>query len=138
MTMGLFGKRDKSEGIRMAEDIGAGRGLQGKLVRGLIGRENADTIGMAAQAAQAGQAAAMAAAAGVAPIPATVLSLVDTGQLVNFDPMVVITAQFDDGRQVELQTLVSKLQIPRVGDRIALMENPAQPGTLVYAGLAQG
>lgn len=137
MTMGLFGKRDKQEGLRMAEDIGAGRGLQGKLMRGLMGAENADRIGAAAQAARAGETASMAMAAGVASISATVTAVVDTGQLVNFDPMVNLTAQLDDGRTVTLHTLVSKLQIPRVGDRIALIENPAQPGTLLYGGLAQ-
>ncbi|MEV7972888.1 hypothetical protein [Cellulomonas sp. NPDC089187] len=134
--MGLFGKRDKEAAYQAAEDIGAGRGLQGKLLRGLMGAEVAGQVGAAAQAARSAETAAMAMSSGVATVPATVLGIVDTGQLVNFDPMVMLTLQFADGQQLQLQTVVSKLQVPRVGDTVALIDNPAQPGSYAYAGLA--
>ena len=35
-----------------------------------------------------------------------------------------------------MQTLVSELQIPRVGDSVNLIPNPAKPGTYGYGGPA--
>ncbi|KAF4325777.1 hypothetical protein G195_000574 [Phytophthora kernoviae 00238/432] len=37
--------------------------------------------------------------------------------------------------QRTLETLVSKMQIPRVGDRVGLGQNPANPSELIYMGL---
>jgi hypothetical protein len=64
--------------------------------------------------------------------------LADTGQLINYDPVVIISATLETGEQINFQTLVSKLQIPRPGDRILVMQHPQQPGQFVYGGLAIG
>lgn len=135
--MGLFGRsHDKEEAMRQAEDIAAGRGFVGKIGRAFIGAENAERMQDGLAAARASQAGASAVAAGIPTMIATVSSVVDTGQLINFDPVVVITATLADGRGIQVQTLVSKLQIPRPGDAVLLVDNPAQPGTLAYAGPA--
>jgi len=135
--VGFFGKRpSKEEAMRQAEDIAEGRGLVGKLARAFMGTENAQRLQGGLDAARASQAAASAVAAGVPTTRATVLSVVDTGQMVNHDPVVILTATLPDGSSVQMQILVSKLQIPRKGDTILLMDNPAQPGTFAYAGLA--
>lgn len=137
--MGLFGKRpSRDEAMGMAQDIADGRGLQGKLMRGLMGRENADRLGQSLAAAQSAQSGAQAAAAGLPTMTATVTQVIDTGRLINFDPVLVLAATLADGTPVQVETLVSKTQIPRVGDAIALIDNPAQPGTLAYAGPAWG
>lgn len=138
--MGLFSRKSREEraeeGMRKAEDIVAGRGLTGRLAKGFIGSENAAQMGEGLQAARDAQAAAAVLASGEPPVRATVTGLADTGKLINFDPVVVLTATLEDGQAVSLQTLVSKLQIPRVGDAVNLVENPGQPGTYVYGGLA--
>ena len=82
------------------------------------------------------QVSAALAASGIPGVTATVTALNDTGQLINFDPVVNLSVTLEDGTAVEMQTLVSKLQIPRVGDSVNLIPNPAQPGTYVYGGLA--
>lgn len=146
--MGLFGKKARDDDdlesvLRETEDLVTGRGLNARMTRAFMGREfvqdmqgTVDSAREAMAAQAAAQEAAAAAGAGAPTIVATVATVADTGQLINFDPVMVITATLADGRPVQLQTLVSKLQIPRPGDRIQLVENPAQPGALVYAGLA--
>ena len=70
-------------------------------------------------------------------IKATVTALADTGTLINNDPVVNLSVTLEGSQTLQLdQTLVSKLQIPRVGDSITLIPNPAQPGSYVYGGLA--
>lgn len=70
---------------------------------------------------------------------AVVISVTDTGKLVNFDPIVVlvldVTEVSGNRYQKTLETLVSKLQIPRPGDVVGLGSNPANPSELIYMGL---
>nr|WP_087885236.1 hypothetical protein [Streptomyces alboflavus] len=72
----------------------------------------------------------------VAPtVPAVVVSISDTGKLVNFDPVVDLVLQPSGGTdRIALQTLVSKLRIPRTGDQVLLIADPAHPGGYLYAG----
>jgi len=144
--MGLFRRTSReeraAEGLRKAEDVAAGRGLTGRLAKGFIGAENAALLndGLAsirdAQAAHGDHLAAQEiVAAGGPSIRATVAGLADTGQLINHDPVVLLTLTLEDGRQLQLRSLVSKLQIPRVGDAVRLFEHPSQPGGSVYGGL---
>jgi hypothetical protein len=135
----LFGrkKEDRTEkAMRQAEDIAAGKGLTGKLMKGFMGAENAAQLGAAVGTARQAQEAAALQAQGLPTINATVVQLADTGQLINFDPVVVIVATLENGQQINFQTLVSKLQIPRPGDRILVMQHPQQPGQFIYGGLA--
>ncbi|KUM30979.1 hypothetical protein AQ436_15735 [Arthrobacter sp. EpRS66] len=123
--------------MKQAEDIAAGKGLTGKLVKGLMGKDNAARFGSAVDAARHAQLGAQLQAQSLPQIGATVTALVDTGKLVNFDPVVDLQARCDDGRTVQLQVVVSKLQVPQVGDRINLMANPSNPSEYLYAGLAR-
>lgn len=138
--MGLFGRKKNEDAteraMRQAENIAAGKGLSGKLMKGFMGAENAAQLGSAMDTARQAQAAMALQAQGLPTIPATVVDLSDTGKLINFDPVVDMTATLESGEQVQLQTLVSKLQIPRVGDRVLLMQNPQLPGQYTYSGLA--
>ncbi len=86
---------------------------------------------------QAGVNAQQLLTMGAPTTPAAVVSISDTGKLVNFDPvvdMVVQPAGVTD--QVTLQTVVSKLRIPRAGDQVLLLSDPARPGGYLYAGMA--
>ncbi|WP_258166241.1 hypothetical protein [Paenibacillus sp. PCH8] len=73
---------------------------------------------------------------------ATVITITDTGKLINFDPIVVLVLEVTETNgtpyQRTLETLVSKMQIPRVGDRVGLGQNPANPSELIYMGLLSG
>ncbi|WP_353113716.1 hypothetical protein [Microbacterium sp.] len=138
--MGLFGRKKSEDAtekaMQQAEDIAAGRGLTGKLMKGFMGADNAAQLGAAMDTARQAQATAAMQAQGLPTVEAVVVSLADTGQLINFDPVIDLTATLDGGEQVQLQTLVSKLQIPRPGDRVLLMKHPQLPGQYVYGGLA--
>lgn len=67
------------------------------------------------------------------------MRVTDTGKLINFDPIVVLVLEVTEtgGRtyQRTMETLVSKPQIPRAGDRVGLGQNPANPSELIYMGL---
>lgn len=145
--MKLFGNTSQSRAERdeetqqYAEGLVSGKGVGGRLTRGIMGKEFTDRMAEGLQAGRAGQAYAAAHAAATASgqfgVPATVVALTDTGTLVNFDPIVALSVRLADGRALEMETLVSQLQIPRVGDSITLIPHPAQPGTYVYGGLAR-
>ena len=145
--MGLFGNSKKSQeertedAMQKAEGLVRGKGIMGKVTKGFMGSDFTDQMSQGLQAGRDAQAAvaanAAAAASGVPGIKATVTSLADTGTLINNDPVVNLSVTLEGGQAVQLdQTLVSKLQIPRVGDSVTLIPNPAQPGTYVYGGLA--
>lgn len=145
--MGLFGNHKQSKEARSeetqqyAERLVSGKGVSGKLTRGIMGKEFTDRMAEGLQAGREGQAHAAAHAAAAASgqfgVPATVTAPTDTGKLVNLDPIVALSLTMADGRALEMETLVSMLQIPRVGDSITLTPNPAQPGTYVYGGPAR-
>jgi hypothetical protein len=144
--MGLFGKDKRSDeertedAMQQAEKLVGGKGIMGKVTKGFMGSDFTDKMSEGLQAGRDAQAAvaanAAAAASGVPGVKATVTSLADTGKLINYDPVVALGATLEDGQVLQMETLVSKLQIPRVGDSITLIPNPAQPGTYVYGGLA--
>lgn len=60
---------------------------------------------------------------------ADVLSIADTGALINFNPVVkmelMVTPQFGPAFKATVETAVSKIAIPRVGDKINIKYNPA-------------
>jgi len=69
-------------------------------------------------------------------VRATVTALADTGKLVDSDPVVALSVTLAGGQSVEMESLVSKLQIPRVGDSINVIPNPVQSDPYAYGGLA--
>ncbi|MFJ9005806.1 hypothetical protein [Streptomyces canus] len=53
----------------------------------------------------------------------------------SFDPVVDLVLQPSGAAdRVALQTIVSKLRIPRVGDQVLLIADPDRPGGYLYAG----
>jgi hypothetical protein len=144
--MGLFGNSKKSDeertedAMKRAEDLVGGKGLMGKVTKGFMGSDFTDKMSQGLQAGRDAQATvaanAAAAASGVPGVKATVTALADTGKMINNDPVVNLSVTLEGGQTLQLETLVSKLQIPRVGDSVTMIANPAQPGTYVYGGLA--
>ena len=69
------------------------------------------------------------------PATAKVVSIQDTGQLINFDPVVVmqleVTPQIGVPFQTAAKTVVSKIAIPRVGDTINIKYSQMNPTEIV-------
>ncbi|GGD96165.1 hypothetical protein [Paenibacillus nasutitermitis] len=135
--MGLFGKKKKPQDALEQADQALNKGLTGLFVKGFVSKEHREMMNQSLDSAKQAQLAA----SGAIPLTATaaVLSISDTGRLINFDPVVVMELDVTEtsGSQYKktLETLVSKLQIPRVGDRIGLGQNPGNPIEVVYLGL---
>ncbi|RXZ78488.1 hypothetical protein EBB07_26755 [Paenibacillaceae bacterium] len=129
-------KKTPEEALEYADNM-MNKGLSGMFMKGLVPKEHRDQINHSLSAAKNAQLAAT----GAAPLVATavVVSIADTGKLVNFDPMVVlvldVTETSGSSYQTTMETLVSKLQIPRPGDRIGLAHHPVNPSELIYMGL---
>jgi len=143
--MGLFGIGRKSmeerqeEALASAERIGQGRGFTGRVTKMMMGSEFTDQVAGATRAARDAQQGAAAAAfgsrSGVPSKTAAVTQISDSGQSVNDNPIVELRLDLD-GQLVGLRTLVSRLQIPRVGDRVLLVDGPN--GDYLYGGLSAG
>ena len=138
--MGLFKVTRKSqqerqeEGLQMADDIAAGRGFMGKMTKAFLGSEFTEAMQQATSSIHQAEHVAALRAAGVLTQSATVLGLQDTGQTINDNPRVVLTLQLG-AQAVAVQALISRLEIPRVGEAVLVMTDP-QTAELLYAGLA--
>ncbi|MEN1987773.1 hypothetical protein [Paenibacillus hubeiensis] len=138
--MGWFGRKNKQEDAIAKADTLMNKGLTGMLMKGMVPKQYRNAINQSLDSARQAQLAA----SGSLPIAATatVVSVTDTGKLINFDPIVVLVLDVTetDGSRYRrtLETLVSKMQIPRAGDRVGLGKNPANPAELIYMGWISG
>jgi hypothetical protein len=136
--MGLFNRKSaqerQEEAMQMADDIAAGRGFMGKMTKAFMGAEFTDAMQQATSSLHQAEHVAALRAAGVPTQPATVLGMQDTGQTINDNPSIVLTLQVGD-QATAIQALVSRLEIPRVGEQVQVLTDP-QTGALLYAGLA--
>jgi len=137
--MGLFGNRKSREerGIGIANKVASGKGFYGRMTKAFVGAEDFSRIQGAVGALNNGVDVQAMVAMGAPTVPATVVSIQDTGQLVNFDPVVDLVVQLADESRFALRTLVSKLHIPRAGEAVRLVADPRQPGAYLYAGPAE-
>jgi len=136
----MFGMDKKSKDMKNPEDAlkeadkKLNKGFTGFAAKAFMGKENVDKMN---QGLAMGQEAIEMQKAYQSPdpngIPATaeVLSIQDTGQLVNFDPVVVLQLKVTPPIGVEFETtvktIVSKVAIPRAGDTINIKYSPADP-----------
>ncbi|UXX91891.1 hypothetical protein N7U49_04995 [Streptomyces sp. AD2-2] len=135
--MGIFGRRKSREerAAEIAGQVASGRGFYGRTTRAFLGNEDFARVQQSIGAYNSGLAVQQLLAAGAPTITAVVVSIGDTGQLVNHDPVVDLVVQ-PAGRtdHIALRTVVSKLRIPRTGDQVLLVADPAHPGAYLYAG----
>ncbi|MFB7251633.1 hypothetical protein [Microbacterium sp. NPDC056234] len=136
--MGLFNRKSQeqrqAEAMQMADDIAQGRGLMGKMTQAFMGREFTEAMQGATNSLHRAEYVARLRATGAPTEAATVLALQDTGQTINDDPSIVLTLDLN-GQQMAIAALVSRLEIPRVGEQVLVLREP-QTGDLLYAGLA--
>ncbi|KQY82614.1 MULTISPECIES: hypothetical protein [Paenibacillus] len=135
--MGWFSRKNKQEDAIAKADKVMNKGLTGMMMKGLVSKEHREAINQSIHSAKQAQLGA----SGSLPLTATavVVAATDTGKLINFDPIVILVLDVTETNgttyQRTLETLVSKMQIPRVGDRVGLGQNPANPSELIYMGL---
>ncbi|MDQ1034475.1 hypothetical protein QFZ75_000891 [Streptomyces sp. V3I8] len=136
--MGIFGKRERREekAAKIAEQVAGGKGFYGRMTRATLGAEDYAQLQRSIGAYNSGATVQRLLAMGVPTIPAAVVSISDTGKLVNFDPVVDLVLRLTGGTAdpITLRTIVSKLRIPRAGDQVLLIADPANPGGYLYAG----
>lgn len=136
--MGLFNRKSQQErqdeAMQLADDIAAGRGLMGKVTRAFLGSEFTEAMQQATSSIHQAEHVAALRAAGAPTDVASVLAIQDTGQTINDNPSIVLTLQLG-AQAVAIQTLVSRLEIPRVGDQVQVVRDPST-GALLYSGLA--
>jgi hypothetical protein len=135
----LFGKRKSREekAQETVDKIASGKGLLGRTTRAFLGAEGFAAVQQSVGAYNSAANVQQLVAAGVPTVPAIVVSIADTGQMVNYDPVVNMVVQpVGSPQPIQLQTLVSKLQVPRAGERVLLVANPQVPGAYLYAGTA--
>jgi hypothetical protein len=134
--MGWFGKKKSPQDALEKADQMMNKGLTGMMMKGFVPKEHRNAINQSLEQAKQAQMAATGALALTAT--AKVRTVRDTGKLINFDPVVILELDVteNDGSQYTktLETLVSKLQIPRAGDIIGLAQHPANSSELVYMG----
>ncbi|UUU18965.1 hypothetical protein [Streptomyces sp. DSM 40750] len=136
--MGIFGKGKSREekAAKIAEQVAGGKGFYGRMTRATLGREDYAKLQQSIGAYNSGATVQQLLAMGVPTVTAVVVAISDTGRLVNFDPVVDLVLQLTGATAdpITLQTIVSKLRIPRAGDQVLLIADPANPGGYLYAG----
>ncbi|MGW3950213.1 hypothetical protein ACWEKM_04425 [Streptomyces sp. NPDC004752] len=136
--MGIFSKRGKNREVRAAEiadQVADGKGFYGRATRAFLGKEDFAKVQQTIGAYRSGQDVQQLLATGAPTVPAVVVSIGNTGRLVNFDPVVDLVLQPSGATdRITLRTVVSKLRIPRTGDQVLLIADPSRPGGYLYAG----
>lgn len=131
-------QQDPRKALNDAQNLVEGKGVLGFLTKLFLGKGAAQQMsGSIAQARShldQVDASAQLRATGL-PTQARVLQIADTGTLLNFDPVVhlqleVIPPRGGANYVTELRTVVSKIAIPRVGDVLPIVVDPAQPATV--------
>lgn len=132
---------DPQKALNTAKNLVDGKGFLGFFTKLFMGKSALQQMSHGIGQAQAHLAGADAAArirATGRPTQAQVLGIADTGTLVNFNPVVrlqleVIPPGGGTNYVTEIQTAVSKIAVPRVGDILGVVVDPANPNALALA-----
>ena len=135
-NLGKKGKKDPKEALDDASKV-LNKGLMGGLTKAFMGKDFVeqanDAIGMANQTLDSTAMAQQLAETG-ADATAEVLSIQDTGATVNMNPVVVLTLKVKPAKGEEFQTaaqlMVSRIAVPRAGDKIKIKYNPENPSQI--------
>lgn len=137
-----FGKKNDDEDPQKALNKARGvvnDGLMGGLTKAVMGQGFVDKMNNAMDKGQAAidmqQQGQWLAQSGL-EASAEVLGIQDTSTLINMNPVVVLKLKvmpMVGGMEFETtgQSMVSKIAIPRVGDKIKIKYNPADPSQIV-------
>ncbi|MGA7194380.1 MAG: DUF3592 domain-containing protein [Anaerolineales bacterium] len=112
-------------------------GLTGGLTKAFMGKDFVNDMNNAMDKGQAAldmqKSGQWIAQAGM-DATAQVVSIQDTGSLINMNPVVILQLKVQPAMgaafETTAQTMVSKIAIPRVGDTIKIKYNPANPSQI--------
>ncbi len=134
-----FGKKmedDPKKALENADNV-LNKGLTGALTKGFMGKDFVNKMNNAidkGQEAIAGIEQSQWVAQNGLDATAEVLSVMDTGQTINMNPVVVLTLKVTPTAGAEFQTtaqsMVSRIAVPRTGDKIKIKYNPANPSQI--------
>ncbi len=130
-------QEDPKKGIEQA-DKALNKGLSGFMAKSFMGKDFMDKanqgLDMAKQYTDYDGKKAQLMQTGMGGT-AEVVTIADTGTLVNFNPVVrmklKVQPQFGMSFETEVETAVSKIAIPRVGDKVNIKYNPANQQELI-------
>jgi len=134
-----FGKKDDDpkKALDKASNM-INKGMMGGLTKAFLGKDFVDTMNSGidmANDALDGQALAEQLAQTGAEADAEVISIQDTGATVNMNPVVAIGLKVTPAGGKEFQTagqlMVSRIAVPRVGDKIKIRYNKDNPAQFV-------
>src|SRR5215211_3749221 len=130
-------EKDPQKALDNARDV-VNKGLMGGLTKAFMGQGFVDNTNGAmnqGQAALDGMSQMNWIAQNGLSASAEVLSVMDTGATINMNPVVELKLQVTTAMATSFETttrtLVSRISVPRKGDRINIKYNPADP-TQIY------
>jgi hypothetical protein len=134
---GLGKKKDPKDAINDA-DKALNKGVSGFMAKTFMGKDFVNqanaSLDMAKQYTDYDGKKAQLMATGL-PGTAEVLTIADTGAMVNFNPVVQmklkVQPQYGPEFETEVQSAVSKIAVPRVGDKLNIKYNPANQNDLI-------
>ncbi|MCU0373041.1 MAG: DUF3592 domain-containing protein [Ignavibacteria bacterium] len=131
--LGFGKKKDPKEALEDA-DKAVNKGISGFMTKTFLGKDFVDQankgIDMAKQYTQGSNLMQTG-----LPATAEVLGIADTGALINYNPVVKlklkVTPQYGVPFDADIETMVSKIAVPRVGDTINVKYNPANQNEMI-------
>ena len=131
-----FGKKMEKDPKKALDkaDKALNKGLSGALVKGFMGKDFTDQMNegldMGRDAVAGAEQAQWLLQNGL-DAEAEVVSVADTGQTVNMNPvvMLVLKVTASDGKQFDTtgQCMASRIAVPRAGDKIKIKYHPDNP-----------
>ena len=132
----MFGKKkieemqkDPKKAIEEA-DKKLNKGLTGFMTKSFMGKDFVEKMNEGLDTAKQAVDYGNIAQTGL-PATAEVLSIEDTGKMVNYNPVIKlglnVQPQFGIGFKNVVEVMVSKIAVPRVGDKLNIKYNPADP-----------
>lgn len=136
-----FGKKKDSEDPKEAldkADKALNKGLSGALVKGFMGKDFSNKMNQAldmGKNAVAGAELGQWLAENGQDADAEVVSVTDTGQTINMNPVVVLQLTVTPAGGTPFATagqcMVSRIAVPRTGDKIKIKYNPEIPAQFI-------
>lgn len=120
-------RKDPKKGLEQADKT-INSGVTGFLTKTFMGKDFVDQTNQSLNTAKNAMGGNSNLSMTGVPASADVLSIEDTGKLVNYDPIVklklAVQPSYGTPFETTAEVLVSKVAVPRVGDKINIKYNP--------------
>ena len=129
-------EEDPKKALENADNV-LNKGLTGALAKGFMGKDFVNKMNNTIEKGQnaiAGIEQGQWVAQNGLDATAEVLSVQDSGQTINMNPVVImvlkVTPIAGPEFQITAQSMVSRIAVPRAGDKIKIKYNPANPSQI--------